>query len=859
MSSSLPETLSDVFNTKVKELDRIHRQFNRQREELYAAAASKGSVAEKVSELVRGAARLKGFPNDANQKKPAVGGDHQSRASHINARKYWLQHGVDPSFSDEMLNRVADGLTAEIDLVHSKNQHALFFSQLLSEWLTESNQHDSGDDKADDNGREEMYKQRETWESIVFQEHEVDVVSINQYLNALFIESSTVSARAIEGVRERFEEYGTAFSQLEQFDNHSLEVTGRALLKSGQLTEEKTNTLTDLLNNKDVSQEVCDVLNMRLANLDNWDWSLDAVPLEMRRQLNGKYRVYMDSDLLDALLVEFVGRKWSVLFRDEVRGFIRTDAWSTKQTNRLSNVDIVRREHYLNEGRAILNRNSIAVKRRDMYATDYFMQMLPESFHDVADHYNTEDDDESDIDSVTSEPQKKNQPHNTLIHLMLTEAIISTTIHKEFSVVCSDFKWFGPSLPHATIRAVLEFFGIPDVWLDFFTRFLEVPVKFALDGDNGNVTRRKCGVPMNHALSDFFGEVILFCLDYAVDKYGHGTILYRLHDDFWIWGTQSDVNSSWSAVLNFVNVFGLEINEEKSGSAQVGEKSDDNDSTATTLPQGDVKWGMLKFDPAKCCFVIDQSLVDEHIDEFKLQLASRHSILSWIKAYNSYMAFFLRNCGQPAVCFEEEHIDMVLQTISKVETAIFPDFGSCIKYLQHVISNKFNVSDMPEGFFYFPFREGGVELLNPYIKLLTMKDGLDKTVTELVDDALSKEKAEYQRLKRQYEESGGRHSDRSDIIDADEFMPFEEYIRFREQKSTSFGTLYNQLMAAPTQRTVWATQPHQDIEDPYWLWIYQLYTPKVEEKFGSSALLQEGSASLGVLKFLNSGKVKWKA
>lgn len=854
MSSSLPETLSDVFNTKVKELDRRHRQFNREREELYATAGEKGSVGEKVSELVSGAARLKGFPNDANEKDPVSGGDTQSRANHINARKYWLQHAVDPSFSDEMLQRVANDVTAEIDLIHSKNQHALFFSQLLSEWLAESNQSDSGD-KEDDNGREEMYKQRETWESIVFKEHEVDVNAINEYLNKLFIESSTVSARTIEDIRERLERFGTRFSQDEFFDNYSLEVTGRALLKSGQLIEEKANTLTDLLNNKDVSQEVCDVLNMRLANFDNWDWSLDAVPLIMRRQLNGKYRVYMDSDLLDALLVEFVGRKWSVEFRGAVRGFIRTDAWSTKQANRLSNTDIVRREHYLDEGRTVLSRKSIAVNRRNMYAADYFMQMLPESFYDVSDNYNSEQ--ESDAYSVDSTSQKKNQPHNTLIHLMLTEAIINTTIHNDFSVVFSDFKWFGPSLPHATIKTVLKFFGIPDAWLSFFTRFLEVPVKFNnQDGADVTATRRKCGVPMNHVLSDFFGEAVLFCLDYAVNKYGDGTILYRLHDDFWIWGTHSDVTSSWDAVLKFVNVFGLEINEEKTGSAQVGES---NNTNSSNLPQGDVTWGMLKFDPAKCRFAVDQSLVYQHIKEFKLQLESRHSLLSWIKAYNSYMAFFLRNCGQPAMCFEEQHVDMVLQTISKVETALFPEHGSCIKYLQHIIFNKFNISDMPEGFFYFPFRDGGVELLNPYIKLLTLKDGIDKTVKELVDDVLSREKAEYQQLKNKYQENGGKHSFRSDIINADEFMPFEEFIRFREQKSTAFGTLYSQLMAEPNQRSVWSTLLNNHTDDPYWLWIYQLYTARVEEKFGSSSMLQEGSASLGVLKFLNSGKVKWKA
>ena len=47
-----------------------------------------------------------------------------------------------------------------------------------------------------------------------------------------------------------------------------------------------------------------------------------------------------------------------------------------------------------------------------------------------------------------------------LLHLMATVCQLAKTLHGKHAVVCSNFEWFGPFLPHATILTVLEFFGV---------------------------------------------------------------------------------------------------------------------------------------------------------------------------------------------------------------------------------------------------------------------------------------------------------------------------------------------------------------------------------------------------------------
>ena len=142
-------------------------------------------------------------------------------------------------------------------------------------------------------------------------------------------------------------------------------------------------------------------------------------------------------------------------------------------------------------------------------------------------------------------------------------------MHSKRAVVCSDFEWFGPSLPHASIVTILEFFGATTEWLDFFKKWLAAPLRF-VDVDNHSEVRvRKRGTPFNYTLSTLCGEAVLFVMDFAV-KCARG----------------------WKEMNVYANLVGLTFNKEKTGSACIG----CDEQSTVGLPSGDVRWGFLKFD-----------------------------------------------------------------------------------------------------------------------------------------------------------------------------------------------------------------------------------------------------------------------
>jgi hypothetical protein len=301
----------------------------------------------------------------------------------------------------------------------------------------------------------------------------------------------------------------------------NLRTTIQGLLKSDLLSEETAAIVKSFKSNDEVLQEVADVLTMRMASLETWQWSTvnGAVTVSQRRQLNGKYRVFMDEDILDALLLHAIGMKWAVHFRHQFLTLFHAYAWMTPGT-RVPKHDQDRRTYYL--GQDSVSHGTVETIRRSQYERDYFMTQMQDSEPDGVRGYGDEDD------QATS-PSRKSplETKQSLLHLLITEALAARHLRPTVphAVIRSDFHWFGPFLPHETIFAMLEFLGMPEEWLHFFRKFLQAPMRFGQDGPDGQSQVRQTGVPMSHALSDVFGEVILFIMDFAVNRTTAGSYL----------------------------------------------------------------------------------------------------------------------------------------------------------------------------------------------------------------------------------------------------------------------------------------------------------------------------------------------
>jgi len=408
---------------------------------------------------------------------------------------------------------------------------------------------------------------------------------------------------------------------------------------------------------------------------------------------------------------------------------------------------------------------------------------------------------------------------------------------------------------------------------------------------------------MSHALSDVFGEVILFVMDFAVNN-ATQSLLYRLHDDFWFWGTEDLCTRGWEAMSKFASVMGIKFNQDKTGAValepghvaqrtyassdepdlDVNEKSE---SQETRLPKGDVRWGFLRLDPSSVRFVIDQGMVDEHIAELQRQLSHCTSIFSYIQAYNAYLArFFGNNFAQPSFAFGREHIDDMIDTFSRIQRAIFPD-GSVTEYLADVANERFGVKDIPDAFWYWPVPMGGLEVRNPMVPLYCMRETIRKTPQRILSQSLDLEESSYLDAKAQFERmsSGELRRGRvgAGIADFGErFMPLEEFSRYREERSVHLGNAYEKLLSIPGEFHIQETNEirswlekippparglkssssgiHKrfDSMEPYWKWILAVYGAQVVAKYGNLQMVDAAQVPLGVVSAMKASKVRWQ-
>jgi hypothetical protein len=665
------------------------------------------------------------------------------------------------------------------------------------------------------------------------------------------------------------------------------------------------------------------------------------------------FKVYIDEDLLEAILLQYIGVKWSVFFKEAFTKFSNYDGAWTSLRSPVTTIDKKRREYFLGPQE---KKPSVQSKRQGIYKSIFFMSQLPDTPYEQSNAVDGEEEvdydsrpakrrtkqtarkasampmmqaaaapmqqqqmqyrmqqsapqynmgmatnrvghpsahsggayysqynDEYDEDDEPDKPKSSMETKQFLLHLLSTEILVNTRLHGDFTCTRSEFTSWSPSLPHSTIYSVMSFFGVSSKWLGFFRTFLEAPLKFIEDGASAETRTRKRGVPGAHALSAIFGEAVPFCLDYAVNQCTEGAQLYRMHDDMWLWSPQhATVVKGWEAIVKFSDTMGVTLNEGKTGTVRI--TRNDKGSTKpgipdTSLPSGEIRWGFLYLDPATGRFVIDQSMVEHHVDELQKQLQEKNkSVFSWIQAWNTYAGtFFKSNFGKPVNCFGREHVDMVLSTMTSIQKRIFND-SNVVDYLKHTIQTRFGISDIPDGYLYFPTSLGGLELQNPFIGPLQVRNAVFEQPASVLDDFIDAEADAYRRAKITFENGQVQYYSNEDPKftpqDGNQFMPFEEFTRYREEFACHYEgnllSVFNELLEKPSPETVdalskdveelrtqlWNQSPGAD--DDYVRWVAQLYGPDMIERFGSLKIVDSGLLPIGMVNLFRSGRVKWQ-
>ena len=255
-----------------------------------------------------------------------------------NLERFLAQAQYDPSVSPKLLHDWEASLMQQLNIQSLKYQYATLYGELVTEWLT-SEQGSSQADDASQKSEDFQHVRRETqardeyranWERLVFEEFETDQEAIGAYLQDLFGNSRSKKFQALTTLRKSVETFETNLSNPGQFNEEVLRWTINGLLASGLLSNEKNEALKDFLGSSVILVEVADVLNMRMATIDTWEWAVEGLPVEQRRHLNGKHRIYIEEDLLQAIFLQFIGVKWSVFFKDVFFDFSCSEgAWAS--------------------------------------------------------------------------------------------------------------------------------------------------------------------------------------------------------------------------------------------------------------------------------------------------------------------------------------------------------------------------------------------------------------------------------------------------------------------------------------------------------------------------------------------------
>jgi hypothetical protein len=841
-----------ITSIKLQELEKQRLAYEAHSEVIAAADAAGDDWVSRVEILLEGVRAWNG--SGALPERGVVG----SKLDLRNLDLWLLQAKKDPSFHEDVLKGWAE--TLEIHIKHSRTRfdYAKLFGNLFNEWLSSGDSVTAGatvnearmdtDVSFVEIGRKELHDQRDRLESIIFSNPNVDTEELFAYLTSLFADAAP--ANAFVQLRAEIEDFGVIL-RTKVITSHDVRWTISSLLSSDLMTEEKRNTLKEFTENPAVLDEVASVLNMRLASLESWSWPEGGLEIEMRRHLNGKYRAFTDPEILDGLFLQYLGISWQIKFKEVFRDVFKSKAWKSALPA-FPKAKIDNRSHFFGEDAAPQGIESHRQQDRENY---FLVSQLPDNTCSIPSY-----DDSSSPDSAVTTKQR-------LLHILLTECHLNTALHGTHTVLRTDLEWFGPSLPHDSIITVLAFFGVSQQWLDFFRTFLRAPLRFK-EEPSAELRTRERGTPISYALSGLCGEAILFVMDFAVNQRADGLFLYRLHDDIWLWDSYSKkCVAAWQEMKRYASLAGMKFNDAKTGTACV------NGIVHPDLPSGDIRWGFLKFDSAEERFVIDQESVSEHIMELRRQLSATRSVFGMINAYNKYLKFFTRNfAGRPAFCFGRELVDEAIDTLARIQKELFPGAdGGMVGHLRRMITDRFGVTNLPQGYFYFPISCGGLELHDPMIEYYAVRESLKCEPQKFFVLAKDEDVQLYDALKESWENKptpwlvpGG--------LPPPKFPAFEDYVSHpaRLVHLHAWKTAYIAHLMIPAPRHVTETPFIQAALKAGWIgvrwwkmtfyekWIVSMFGEEVAKVFGRLEVVDPALIPVGMVGLFKTSRMRWE-
>lgn len=877
-SKLLSQTLQSITKTKMREQDKRRQTFEASKSKLLESST------ELTNDLERVKALLDGYKGLACSNKGVDHIDEDREEMMRNVAQYIEQAHHDPSVSSETIANFERTLQNKLEQEGHRLEFANLYYRLLAEWTDASSKpmEQPEEKEAELDGsfehvqKYDLQKLTEKFASVVFTPLETDEVGIDNYLNGLFEDDH--AQRLLKHISNENAGFASRLKkQAKPFDPDMLKKCIKALLSNNLLNDDAKSTLSEFSMNEVVLDEIADVLNLRFTDLDTWSWQEEdeGMYYEPRRQLNGKYRIMIDMDILQAIFLHYIAIRWCTHLKLSFEHLVK-DPKFWRQGQGMSEEEKARYSFFTDREP---HDDGIQYRERKKFVTQYLNSSLPSSLDEGGDPYG-EDADAGRV-RKSNEPKTGLALRQAFLQQLATNVMIRRELHGEVAVVQSDLQWYATGLPHSTLWAVLRFWGIPDDFIALFKKYAEAPLRLtATPGENVRTRRR--GIPITDAFETLFGEIVLFCMDVAVNRLC-GMTMIRFHDDLYLHGAPKQTADAWETIENFVKVLGLDINTSKTGSVYISDGTKD-EALAATFPQGPVGMGMLRLND-KGDWSIDQDQVAAHTRQLRKQLGQCTSIMSWVQTWNACMGrFFQDTFGKPANCFGQAHIEAILDTHTQIQSQLFDGHGgSCTQYLRQQLESRFGVANIPDSFFFLLEQFGGLGIANPFVPFLAAKHYVQENPRQLMTAFQKHERNTYKEYsdefatlsesdkQRRYRAAFADMKDNESVLE-EPFFSIEEYRAHREMHSFALFCAYEDLLREPDVEDVRLTSDikpwFEELKHTHgrgWndlnsaeRWTMNLYANELKDRFGALSVVDKNLLPSGVLKMLKKRKITWQ-
>ncbi|KAL7266365.1 hypothetical protein RUND412_011091, partial [Rhizina undulata] len=453
------ETLSAVTGVKLKSLARQKELLSKHYAEIRKNAAAAASQLQRLEILYKGIKEC-----------PVSKGTAWIDIEPVSAMVQ--QAAQDRSMGDVVLGMWCTRLERSIEQLLKKFEYAYLFDSVLTEWLqTDGNTETSvkGDSKSKDGnesfihtGRAEGIQQREMIEDMIFSEAKPDLPRFHAFLNKSFAIDGNVDGegapkysqvskkekallkRELERIRQGVKGFGKKLLLYKQVNSSDVENAIMGLLVGDCLGEDKRATCMEIKSSSTILQEIASVINILLRDLKNWKWPEEGVNIRLLRQLNGRYRAYLDEELLTAIFLQFVGIEWSAHFRNTLNRLMKRQDGGWKRPK--SALNPKQRELHKHMIEDLDDVEGLTDWRDEMFWENYFMNLLPTSAAAGVRGYN-EDLENIAADDIPPELRNRARAHELkqqMLHRIITEVRFARKVHpdKPFTVVHADLKMF---------------------------------------------------------------------------------------------------------------------------------------------------------------------------------------------------------------------------------------------------------------------------------------------------------------------------------------------------------------------------------------------------------------------------------